>query len=370
MNYSKLFLIGFFCTTITGCTVVSGLQTYNVPAEGMYKTDLGTTVDVIPLTQNTIPATRPAEINNKTEYLSLFGTSQQVYKMASGDVLSIQLWNYPEIAPPSITISNDQSVQAYGYPIDQDGYIQLPLVGQYKAEGKTLAQINKDIRHLLSRYLKSPDVLVRVLSYQGKRYSVQGNVTKGGQYYLSDQPVSLYAALGMAGGVTSNGDSTSISLVRNGQTYNLNTVALEKAGFSLNKLFIQPNDTVYVNARANNKIYLMGESGKNQALEMRDQGMTLADVLGEGLGLDPNSANSSKVYVVRTGTKDHATAIYHMNLSNIGDLGLASQFTMQRNDIVYIDATGLTRWQRVVNQIIPFSSTLYTLQQLGKGGNN
>jgi len=29
---------------------------------------------------------------------------------------------------------------------------------------------------------------------------------------------------------------------------------------------------------------------------------------------------------------------------------------MQKNDIVYIDATGLTRWQRIMNQIVPFSS--------------
>jgi|GEM_PF-5002818 len=36
------------------------------------------------------------------------------------------------------------------------------------------------------------------------------------------------------------------------------------------------------------------------------------------------------------------------------------------NDIVYIDATGLTRWQRIMNQIVPFSSALYTFDQLGK----
>jgi polysaccharide export outer membrane protein len=39
---------------------------------------------------------------------------------------------------------------------------------------------------------------------------------------------------------------------------------------------------------------------------------------------------------------------------------------MKKNDIVYIDATGLTRWQRIVSQIIPFSSALYSFDQLGK----
>jgi polysaccharide export outer membrane protein len=50
----------------------------------------------------------------------------------------------------------------------------------------------------------------------------------------------------------------------------------------------------------------------------------------------------------------------------LGNLALANQFAMQKNDIVYIDATGLTRWQRMINQIIPFSNALYSFDQLGK----
>ncbi|MBF7696521.1 polysaccharide biosynthesis/export family protein [Acinetobacter sp. EC115] len=345
--------------------MVSGLQTYNLPTQGEYKTDLGTTVNVVPLNQTTISAIPSIKGENLSNYSVLFNTQQQIYKLTSGDVLSIQLWNYPEISPPVAT-SNEQTVQAYGYPIDQEGYIQLPLVGRYLAQGKTLTQVNKEVRQLFARYLKSPDVVVRVITYQGKRYSVQGNVQKGGQFYLNDQPISVYAALGLAGGVSTTGDSTSVVLVRQGQSYNLNTVALEKAGYSLNKLLLQPDDTIYVNAKTDNKIYLMGEAGKNQALAMRDQGMSLSDVLGEGLGIDATAASASKIYVVRSDIKDKKTTIYQMNLSNIGDLAIANQFVMQRNDVVYVDATGLTRWQRIVNQIIPFSSTLYTIDQLGK----
>lgn len=365
VNYSKIFLVGFLSASVTSCALVSGLQTYNLPVEGTYKTDLGTTVQVVPLNQTTIASTRPADTVNRIDYSSLFKSQQVTYRLAAGDVLSIQLWNYPEVSPP-IATSNDQTIQAYGYPIDQEGYIQLPLVGRYLAQGKTLSQINKEIRQHFARYLKSPDVIVRVIAYQGKRYSVQGNVQKGGQFYLTDQPVSVYAALGVAGGVTTTGDATSVVLVRQGQNYNLNTVALEKSGYSLNTLLIQPNDSIYVNAKADNKLYLMGEAGKNQALPMRDQGMTLSDVLGEGLGIDATSANARKIYVVRTRAQDKETIIYQMNLSNLGDLGLANQFVMQRNDVVYIDATGLTRWQRIVNQILPFSSTLSAVDQLGK----
>ena len=69
---------------------------------------------------------------------------------------------------------------------------------------------------------------------------------------------------------------------------------------------------------------------------------------------------------MRTDLDQKQSTIYHLNLSSIGNLALANQFSMKKNDIVYIDATGLTRWQRVVNQIIPFSSALYSFDQLGK----
>ncbi|WP_326517960.1 polysaccharide biosynthesis/export family protein [Acinetobacter sp. CAAS 2-6] len=365
MNYPRFLCILAFSISISGCAVTSGLQTYDLPQEGIYQTELGTQVNVVRLTQETLPVVQPAQIHYQKDYAFLFQNNVRNYRLNPGDILSIQLWAYPEITPPANNISNPQSAQANGYQIDQSGYIHFPLINRYKAAGKTLQQINQELRGQLARYLKTPDVIVRVLAYQGQRYSVQGNVKQGGQFYLNDQPVSVYTALGLAGGVTEQGDTTSIQLVRNGVTYDLNTLALEKAGFSLHQLLIQPNDTLYVNSRENQKIYVMGEAGKNQALPMRNQGMTLSDVLGESQGINPLSASAGRIYVLRNNPNDQSTELYHLSLSSLGDFGLANQFKMRSNDIVYVDATGLTRWQRVVTQIIPFSSIVNTAADLG-----
>ena len=356
IQYTALLVLS---CSMTGCAVTSGLQTYDLPNEGVYQTDLGTQVNVIKLTQESLFAVQPAEINLRQDYAHLFNTSHKNYKLSSGDVLSISLWAYPEI-------SGNNTESNSGYQIDQNGYIQFPMIGRYKAAGKSLTQVNQELRSQLARYLKTPDVIARVLSYQGQRFSVQGNVTKGGQFALSDQPVSVYTALGMAGGVNSQqGDNASITLVRQGRTYKLNTIELEKVGLSLHNLLIQPNDTLYVNSRENQKIYVMGESGKNQSLPMRDQGMSLSDVLGESLGLNPLSASRSKIYVVRSNAVDTSTEVYQLDLTSIADFGLANKFKMRSNDIVYVDASGLARWQRVVNQVIPFSSIVNTANNLG-----
>lgn len=361
MKHYQLFSILAISLSAVGCAVTSGLQTYDIPSEGVYKTDLGTTVSVIKITQDTLESIKPTQLNYQQNYTSLFNQPQRVYRLSAGDILSIQLWAYPEI---SGNTSTDPKVN--GYTIDQDGYIQLPLVERYKAAGKTLAQINRELRNKYSQFLKTPDVVVRVLSYEGQRFSVQGNVTKGGQFYLSDRPVSIYTALGMAGGVSTSGDNTYIQLIRNGRTYNLNMIDLEKAGYSLHKLLVQSNDTIYVSNRENQKIYVMGEAGKNQAIPMRDQGLTLTDALGESLGINPLSASASRIYVLRTNPNDRTTELYHLNLMSIGDFGLANQFKLRSNDIVYVDATGLTRWQRIINQIVPFSNAIYSFDRLGQ----
>ena len=364
MSYYRFSCILALGLSMTGCAITSGLQTYDLPAEGAYQTDQGAQLNVVPLTQNNLPAISQSNNQNYSDLQSLFRSQQSIYRLSPGDVLSIQLWAYPEITPP---IQDATNIKAVGYPIDPNGRVHLPLVGSVKVSGKTLAEVNTFLRSQFSKYLKHPDVVVRVLSYEGRRYFVNGQVLKSGQYTLNDQPISLYTALGQAGGIdTKTGDTTNIQLIRNGSTYNLNTIQLEKNGLSLHNLLIQPNDTIFVNTKQDQKLYVMGESSKSQAISLRDQGMTLSDVLGESEGINPYSASAAKIYVMRTDLNNNESTIYHLNLSSIGNLALANQFQMKKNDIVYIDEYGLDRWQRIMNKIIPFSSALYSFDQLGK----
>ena len=364
MKYYQLFSILTISISTVSCAITSGLQTYDLPNQGSYKTDQGAELSVVQLTQENLPTLALSQINSSANLNELFNIKHTLYRLSSGDILSIQLWAYPEITPPFQDATN---IKAVGYPIGSDGNLYLPLVGRVHAAGKTVSELNQILRTQFSHYLKTPDVLVRVLSYEGKRYFVNGQVMRSGQYTLNDQPISIYTALGQAGGVnTETGDNTNIQLIRQGQTYHLNAVELEKQGLSLHNLLIQPNDTIFVNAKQNQKLYVMGESNKSQALTLRDQGMTLSDVLGESEGVNPYSASAARIFVMRTDLNTKTSTIYHLNLSSLGNLALANQFQMQKNDIVYIDATGLTRWQRIMNQIVPFSSALYSFNQLGK----
>ena len=96
IQYTALLVLS---CSMTGCAVTSGLQTYDLPNEGVYQTDLGTQVNVIKLTQESLFAVQPAEINLRQDYAHLFNTSHKNYKLSPGDILSIYLWAYPDITP-------------------------------------------------------------------------------------------------------------------------------------------------------------------------------------------------------------------------------------------------------------------------------
>lgn len=151
--------------SFTGCAVTSGLQTYDLPEQGTFKTAQGAEVSVVQLTQNNIPKIS-SESLRPGKYAVLFHTPLSI-SLKPGDVLSIQLWAYPEITPPVQGSSSD--IKAFGYPIDSTGNVQLPLVGQVHIAELLLRPI-KYLRNQFAKYLKTPDVVVRVLSYQAKRY--------------------------------------------------------------------------------------------------------------------------------------------------------------------------------------------------------
>lgn len=362
MKFFKVCPIIFVILSLGGCAVISDVKKYNISAKTDSITNLGVPVKVIQLNKKTLSILNLKKTFIVDKYKHLFQATNNLYTLAEGDVVSIQLWSYPEITPAaSYSVYNSQVAESTGYRIDQSGYIQFPLIGKIKASGKSISKLKEDLESSLYPYLKKPDVIVKVLSYESKYFYIHGNVSKRGQYYLTDRPLSLYGALSLSGGVDDNADNTSIQLNRNGISYDLNIFELEENGLSLHNLIIQPNDTIYVNAKENKKIYVIGEAVKNQALSIRDKGISLSNVLGESLGVNPTTANASRIYIFRTYNKNEAT-IYHMDLSELGNFLVADQFKMQGNDIIYIDQTGLTRWQRVMNQLLPFGTGLTNMK--------
>jgi polysaccharide export outer membrane protein len=90
--------------------------------------------------------------------------------------------------------------------------------------------------------------------------------------------------------------------------------------------------------------------------------MSLAEALNETGGLEPSVANPGQIFVIRG---DYAAPnIYHLDASSPDAFLLAAQFQLRPRDVVFVSTYGLAQWNRVIAQILPTITSLWTTYDL------
>lgn len=174
------------------------------------------------------------------------------HKIAPNDILqvniqTIDLSTHRMFSQESAT-ETVGSQQTTGYLVDEQGYIELPLVGRVKVEGLTTTEAKKVIRDKASISYKEPVVNVRFANFY---VTVLGEVAQPGRYIVTNEKVSIIDAIGMAGDLTIFGRRENIMLIReeDGEKvfvrYNMNnTEFLNSPYYYLNSgdvLYVEPN---------------------------------------------------------------------------------------------------------------------------------
>jgi polysaccharide biosynthesis/export protein len=137
------------------------------------------------------------------------------------DILEISVFKVPELS---------KSVQ-----VADTGTINLPLLGDVQASGKTASEIEKDVtRQLGAKYLKSPQVTVYVKDHNSQRVTIEGSVKTPGVYPIRGT-LSLVQLVATAGGVERDYYSKDVTLFRTvdgnrmSQVYDIDAIREGKA---------------------------------------------------------------------------------------------------------------------------------------------
>ena len=102
------------------------------------------------------------------------------------------------------------------YVVDGGGFIRLPLVGEVKAAGSSLAEFERQIVAVLREgYLLDPRVSVEVMNF--RPFYIIGEVMMPGQYPYASE-MSVLNAVAMAGGYTYRANQSRVFIRRNGDT--------------------------------------------------------------------------------------------------------------------------------------------------------
>lgn len=279
----------------------------------------------------------------------------EAYKLGKFDVVQVTVWEHQELSLPLGPYRNDKSV---GQMIDENGEMFYPYAGQIKAEGLTITELRDEIEKGLSAVLNKPQLEVRLLESQSKKAYVQGGVARAGVIPLSNIPTTLLQAINGCGGISpSNGDPTQVELIRDGKIFDIDLMAAYPAAKGPGDILLKDGDVIRVAEISESKVFVLGEVNRQQALPILNGSLTLSQALAEVGGIQALSAQSKGIYVIRGDL--HRINVYHLNAKNPMALVFGDQFRLRPHDIVFVDATGLARWNRVMSQVLPSVQTFY-----------
>jgi polysaccharide biosynthesis/export protein len=293
------------------------------------------------------------------------------YRIAPYDVLQVTVWDHPELTAPT---GQFRSPEENGNQVHADGTIFYPYVGEVQVAGKTVEEVRQLLTERMARAITKPQIDVRVAGFRGKKVQVTGEVVAPSTVPISDVPLRVQDALALAKGFTSESDFSRVTLSRGGTTYELDLQALYEQGDLSQNWLLQDGDVLNVPDRSRNKVFVIGEVRAPQSRVMVRGRMTLAEALTDTTGnpsgtstaamggvvtnwLDPMASNPARIYVIR-GSYD-APQIFHLDASSPDAILLATEFPLRPRDVVYVSTYELSRFNRVIQQILPTIQSIW-----------
>jgi len=196
------------------------------------------------------------------------------YILKSGDILYVSI---KSMNPEVNTLFNPESnmetgtgqgfmkfttpsgAYLYGFEVDVDGNLKLPMLGKIKVSGVPISQIESVVQKKADEFLNDAIVKVKLLNY---KVTVLGEVRMPGTYYNYNNTITVIQALAMASGNTDYASIKKVMVVRpsadGNKSYLLDLGS--KDIYSSEAFYLQPNDYVIVQPGKNKNFQLNGQA--------------------------------------------------------------------------------------------------------------
>lgn len=354
-------LVVFVYLSLSGCTVLPGSSarfTETEIADGPDQQNY----TLLKITPNLITKLQRDE-QLKAKQVSgtgPLGDSSSIYRLGPQDSLRIFVWGNPDLSLVAIATNGTASTPV-GRTIDEKGNLFFPLVGVMHVSGMTVSEFRQELTSKLSKYIKNPQIDVDVAGFRSQKVFISGEVKTPGVIPITDQPMRITDAIGLAGGITGEADLYNLVLTRGSVSTKVDLDRIYYSGDVSANIVLKNGDVLGIPDRQSRKVFVLGEVGnsvgtnQSRSYVMRRGKMSLTEVLSDAGGLNPYSSAASKVYVMRA-DENGDPVIFRLDGKDPTSLVMAEQFTIRPRDVVFISATDVTEIGRFINQFFPLTS--------------
>lgn len=356
-----LYLIIAF-SLLPGCTVIPGAHFEGAaPIMGFSEINEDVNkVNLIVLNQDSLQRLREQSKHDTNSHLptSLYKKiSDYSYQLGIGDVLTIGVWDHPELTIPAAV---QRTAEFDGLRVQEDGTITYAYSPKIVAQGKTVVAVREALVKSLSRVIEAPQIDIKIVGYRSQKAFITGEVNQPKTLPISEVPLTLIDALNMSGGLTEYANWQEVTIKRNGENHIVNLQHYLTSETQDVKIILQDGDVVHVHRNDTQKVFMLGEIKTTGPIRLSRYGMTLAEALSEMGGLNQDTADGNGVFVLRARTKDDdfVADVYQLHASYVGAMILANQFELQPRDIVYVTSAPVARWNRLIRLLLPTATTI------------
>ena len=357
MRILALFSLVFF---LASCDVTK--TDFPVRAEAVQARveEMATNVAIVRLTADNIDAFNvPRNLQgSRTTVLSGGWT----YKIGTGDILDIVIWDHPELNLPA---GEGRSPQESGMRVQADGTFFYPFVGQIMARGRTAASVREDLTTRLANFIPDPQIEVRVAGYKSQAVSITGQVGSANRQPLTDAPLTLLDAIEAAGGLGTDADPRKVTVRRGGRSHTVDMQAFLEQGVIENNPILLDGDVVNVPRLEPQEAYLLGQIVKPSTVDLTRENVTLTQALTRVGGLREDQADARGIFVFRD--TPMGINVYQLDASNPTAFLIGTRFVILPKDVIYVTTAPLYSWNRLISDLMPSLTSVRALDVATSG---
>jgi polysaccharide export outer membrane protein len=235
------------------------------------------------------------------------------------------------------------------FRLDADGFLNLPLLGRFRAGGLTVQELEADLVSRLREYIREPQVVVTVVQFHSEPVFFVGAFNRPGIYALQGRR-TLVEMLSSIGGlqpnasrrikVTRRTEYGSIPLPNTVEDPEKKTSAVEISLGSLRENVNPAEDIVLysydvISAERAELVYISGEVAKVGGIELGERdSISIAQALTMAGGFT-REASRDKVRVLRPILNTTRRAEIEIDVKRIFE-GKDNDFPLLANDVLYV----------------------------------